>query len=122
MKKLTMITALFISTTMVGIAQESSLATDNREKFQVGGKIGLNYSNVYDAKGEQFNADAKFGLAGGVFMCIPIGKYIGVHPEVLLSQKGFQASGILLGSPYNFTRTTTYLDIPLLLEFRAHSL
>lgn len=111
MKKLALIIGLFASTASIAIAQENE--TDNREEFQFGLKAGLNYSNVYDAKGEQFNADAKFGLAAGVFMAIPIGKYLGIQPEALLSQKGFKATGMILGSSYDFTRTTTYLDIPL---------
>jgi len=118
MKKLTLITALFISCTSLGIAQDSSSETDNRENFQLGIKAGLNLSNVYDAQGEAFNADAKFGFAGGVFFAIPIGRYFGIQPEVLISQKGFQANGRILGSEYNFTRTTTYLDVPILFAFK----
>ncbi len=110
MKKLTIITIVFMSLTRAIVAQE---ITDNRENVRLGIKVGLNSSNVYDAKGEQFNADAKLGLAAGVFIAIPIGKYLGVQPEVLFSQKGFQATGMILGSGYSFTRTTTYIDIPL---------
>jgi hypothetical protein len=113
MKKIVIIAALFISATSAGIAQSNSGDTDNREKLQFGLKAGLNYSNVYDAKGEQFTADAKFGFAGGVLVAIPIGKYLGIQPEVLLSQKGFRGTGSMLGSSYYFTRTTTYIDIPL---------
>lgn len=118
MKHLSLITAILVSFTSVGLAQEGSNETDNREKFQVGLKAGLNYSNVYDAKGEEFNADAKFGFAGGAFMNIPFGKYFGIQPGVLISQKGFKADGIILGGKYNFTRTTTYLDVPLLFELK----
>lgn len=118
MKKLTIIAALFVITASTGIAQESSTETDNREKFEFGLKAGLNYSNVYDESGDQFKADGKFGAVGGIFMAIPIGKYFGVQPEVLISQKGFSAKGIILGGEYNFTRTTTYLDIPLLVELK----
>jgi hypothetical protein len=41
-----------------------------------------------------------------------------VRPEVLVSQKGFYATGKLLGDKYDLRRTTTYLDIPLLIEFK----
>lgn len=99
-------------------AQEGSNETDNREKFQVGLKAGLNYSNVYDAKGEQFNTDAKFGFAGGLFMAIPIGKYLGLQPEILISQKGFKGRGNILFNNYSFTRTTTYIDVPLLFALK----
>ncbi|OFY84758.1 MAG: hypothetical protein A3F72_05735 [Bacteroidetes bacterium RIFCSPLOWO2_12_FULL_35_15] len=116
MKKLAIIAALFVLITSIGIAQENE--TDNREKFQIGLKAGFNYSNVYDAQGEKFDADPKFGLAAGMFMAIPIGKYFGIQPELLISQKGFKANGIILGGTYDFTRTTTYLDIPLQLAFK----
>lgn len=105
-----------MSMTTSGIAQGNE--TDNREKFQIGLKAGFNYSNVYDAQGEKFDADPKFGLAAGMFMVIPIGKYLGIQPELLISQKGFKANGMVLGGYYNFTRTTTYLDIPLQLAFK----
>jgi hypothetical protein len=93
------------------IAQDSDM--DNREKFQFGLKAGTNYSNVYDERTEEFDADAKFGFAGGAFVRIPIGKYFGVQPEVLFSQKGFKGKGVLFGGAYSFTRTTNYIDIPL---------
>lgn len=86
---------------------------DTQEKLAIGFKAGMNYSNVYDSQGEQFNADPKVGFAGGAFVSIPIGRYLGVQPEVLFSQKGFSGTGTLLGSSYYFTRTSNYLDIPL---------
>lgn len=92
-------------------AQE--IALDNREEVKFGLKGGGNYSNVYNSKTDEFRADAKFGLAGGIFLSVPIGKYIGFQPEVLISQKGFQGEGAILGSKYNFKRTTTYIDVPL---------
>lgn len=89
-----------------------------RESVHFGVKAGLNYSNVYDSEGEEFNADPKFGFAGGMFLSVPIGKFIGIQPELLFSQKGFQASGRLLGSNYNFTRTTSYIDVPLMFALK----
>jgi len=73
---------------------------------------------VYDASGENFKANPKMGFAGGAFVAIPIGKYLGFQPEILFSQKGYQSTGTLLGSTYSDTRTTSYLDIPLQLQFK----
>jgi hypothetical protein len=92
--------------------------TDMRTRLMFGVKAGFNYSNVYDTKGEAFNADGKFGFATGGFIAIPIGRLFGLQPEILFSQKGFRGTGILLGSTYDFTRTTNYLDIPLLVSFK----
>lgn len=98
--------------------ETTSSTTDNREKLFFGLKVGTNYSNVYDSQGEDFVADAKFGLAGGAFVSIPIGSFFGIQPEVLFSQKGYKSTGTFLGSSYSMTRTTDYLDIPLLVVIK----
>lgn len=87
--------------------------TDYRDTPQFGLKAGLNFSNVYDSEGEEFRADGKAGLAGGFFVAIPIGTYLGIQPEVLFSQKGFKGSGKILGANYNYVHNTNYLDIPI---------
>jgi Outer membrane protein beta-barrel domain len=84
----------------------------------VGIKIGTNYSNMYAEQDDAFTADAKSGLAAGVFFPFSLGAFIGVQPELVFSQKGFKAKGNLLGSSYNFKRTTSYLDLPLLLALK----
>lgn len=117
MKTKSIIIALLVTFTSSAFAQDNS-ETDNREKFQFALKAGLNYSNVYDEHGDEFNANPKFGLAAGAHFNIPFGKYLGIQPGVLVSQKGFQATGMILGSKYNFTRTTTYIDVPLLFAFK----
>lgn len=91
---------------------------DTREKLMFGIKAGTNYSNVYDSKGDDFKVNGKFGLAAGAFLTIPIGKYLGIQPEVLFSQKGFQATGNVINQPYDLTRTSNYLDIPLYITFK----
>jgi hypothetical protein len=97
-------------------AQESG--TDTRENIEFGVKAGINYSNVWDAQGQDFVAKGKVGFAGGVFLGIPLGEFFGVQPEALISQKGFQGSGTLYGFPYSFSRTTTYFDIPILFQVK----
>jgi len=97
-------------------AQETG--NDYSEKVMIGLKGGLNLSNVYDSEGEQFDADAKLGYAVGAFVAIPMGKRFGFQPEIMISQKGFQATGYMFGSQYSFTRTTTYVDVPLLFAIK----
>jgi hypothetical protein len=86
--------------------------------FVFGVKGGANYSNQYDSKTTDFSATPKFGVAAGAFLGIPLGKYLGVQPEILFSQKGFKASGKVLGTSYDLTRTTNYIDVPLLLTIK----
>jgi hypothetical protein len=118
MKKLYLLFALISIANTINAGGGKDSIIDFRNRLMFGLKIGANYSNVYDAKGEQFNADPKVGFAGGAFLAIPIGKYLGIQPEVLFSQKGFQGKGNILGNPYTFTRTTSFIDIPLLFAFK----
>lgn len=96
------------------------LLAENEEdlKLSLGVKVGLNLSNVYDGEGEDFVADGKVGAVIGAFVFIPIGHFIGIQPELQFSQKGYGAQGLLLGSKYDITRTTNYLDIPILFGFK----
>jgi len=116
MKKIILITSVLVLISICSMAQESK--NNSIDKVQFGLKIGGNISNVYDGQGEQFNADAKLGFVTGVFVSIPINNYIGIQPEMLFSQKGFSGKGSLLGLNYNFTRTTNYIDIPLLIAIK----
>ena len=116
MKKLFFILLVGSFTTSTLLAQSTD--SDKRSNISFGIKAGANFSNVYNSEGQAFVADGKFGFAGGVFLGIPIGSFIGIQPEVLFSQKGFKASGSILGGTYNFTRTTNYLDVPILLSIK----
>jgi hypothetical protein len=116
MKKLLLVFAF--TTFIIGSTYAQKNNSDFREKLSFGVKGGANYSSVYDAQGEQFNADAKFGLAAGVFVALPLGRLFGIQPEVLFSQKGYKGSGSLLGSDYSFSYTSNYIDIPLMLAVK----
>lgn len=115
-KSILTLAAIITTFTTTIVAQDSD--NNIREKLTFGVKAGLNRSNVYDAKGQDFKADAKFGFAGGVFVGIPLSKYLGLQPEVLISQKGYQSTGTLFGTGYADSRTTTHLDIPLQLQLK----
>lgn len=103
---------------MVNYCNAQKHRSDFSNELQFGLKIGANYSNVYDSQDEQFNTDPKFGLAAGAFLSIPITRYLGFQPEILYSQKGFQATGY----DYDFKRTTSFIDIPLLLQVKPSSM
>ncbi len=115
MKNSILLTGLFIGLASIANAQNDS---DNREKLQLGAKAGLSYANVYNTQGEEFDAEGKYGLTGGVFFTIPLVKYMGIQPELLFTQKGFRGTGKLLGGNYDFERTTTFLEIPILFALK----
>jgi hypothetical protein len=116
MKKIVILIATIF--TFTGSVSAQNSPTDLRSKCMFGLKAGLNRSNVYDSEGEEFKAEPKSGLAAGVFVAIPIGRFLGIQPEALLSQRGFKATGRILGASYNLKRTSTYLDFPLLFALK----
>ncbi len=116
MKK--MILILFAMASITSQIRAQDTKQNNAGEFQFGIKGGINISNVYDTEGQDFKAKAKVGAALGVFAQIPLVKIIGIQPEILFSQKGFKGTGTLLGRPYSYTRTTDYLDIPILLAIK----
>ncbi len=107
---------LILIATIVAFMVNVSNAQGNG--FVFGLKGGTNYSNEYDSKGGEFTSDSKFGVVGGAFLSIPLGTVFAIQPEVLFSQKGFKAKGSVLGTSYDLTRTTNYIDIPLLLAIK----
>jgi Outer membrane protein beta-barrel domain len=102
MKKMILILVAIASITVQSKAQ--NVKTDNASKFHFGIKGGVNVSNVYVSKGEDFVAKA--GVAIGAFAQIPLGSIIGIQPEILYSQKGFKGTGTILGSPYRHSNFT----------------
>lgn len=91
---------------------------ESRKSLAIGLKAGMNRSSVYDEKGQDFVAGNKTGFAGGAFLSIPLGRLLGLQPEVLISQKGFKSSGVILSESYSLERTSTYLDVPLQAQFK----
>lgn len=118
MKKSITLVAMSIIYCMGVNAQENKTPAsdkDTRTSLHAGAKAGLNYSGTSEAN---MDTGGKLGFAGGVFFQIPIGEYLGIHPELLISQKGFTGEGQFLGNTYEMKRTTTHLDIPLLVAFK----
>lgn len=113
MKKIILAIAILTATGSINAQSD-----DARENMQFGVKVGVNYSNVYDTKGDEFKADGRIGGVFGVFGAIPLGRYLGVQPEILFSQKGYEGSGTVLGSPYSYKLTTNYIDVPILFQLK----
>ncbi len=112
-----MLAVLMLAAPLKNEAQDVN-SREAKKKVVLGFKAGINRSNVYDETGGAFVANAKPGYAAGVFLAVPFGSLLGFQPEILLQQKGFQGSGVLMGQSYLVNRTTTHLDIPLQLQFK----
>ncbi|MHB9143127.1 MAG: porin family protein [Paludibacter sp.] len=112
---------IFMLTAILLMASNNK-ALAQSDQIHIGVKAGLNYSNVYDSQGQEYTADGKIGLAGGAFVSIPITPLLGIQPELMFSQKGFQAIGTVLGSDISFTRTSTFLDVPIFLAIKPNEM
>lgn len=115
-KNLALVAFVSISAANYSTAQINDDQDDDMPRF--GLKAGMNYSNVYDERGEDFVADGRVGYAVGAFVTIPLGTVFAIQPELMLSQRGFKATGSFLGTPYEMNRVTTHLDVPILFAFR----
>lgn len=113
MKRLITITVCVLA--FSGFAQDDG---DTRGDFHFGIKGGLNFASLIQSDYPDYEVDHKMGYVAGAQLSIPLTNVIGLQPEVLISQKGFESRGNVLGSPYTFRRTTTFLDIPLMLQIK----
>ncbi|PWH84813.1 porin family protein [Brumimicrobium oceani] len=111
MKKILFLTTLLASSVFYSSAQD-------RDALKLLIKGGATASNVYDSEGEEFEADMRLGYTAGLGLEIPIGTLLGIHPEVLVTQKGFKGSGSLLGADYSYKKTSTFLEIPVLVALK----
>lgn len=116
LKKIGILLLIFATSALSSTAQLNDEELESKVRF--GFKAGVNYSNIYNTKTEDFVADGKAGLAAGAFVSIPIGEYIGVQPEIQFSQRGFKADGTIYSMPYTIKRTSNYLDFPILFSVR----
>lgn len=94
---------------------------DTRDRISFGAKAGINFSNIYDSQSEDLAFESKLGFAGGVFVSLPLGKLLAIQPELHFSQKGYQTNGTFLGTNFGYTRTSNYVDLPILLAIRPAS-
>jgi len=124
MKKLKIILATLVTLSYtLSFSQQSATVKETssrgaKRRVVVGFRAGINRSNVFDEQGQNFVANAKSGFAGGAFVALPVGSFLGFQPEILISQKGFSSSGTINGGRYTLDRTSTYIDIPLQVQLK----
>lgn len=81
----------------------------------IGVKGGINVSNVStNIEDIEDLADWKTGFVGGAFASFGLGSLFAVQPELLYSQRGFQAEELGETAKLN----TNYIEIPVLLKLQ----
>jgi CTP synthase (UTP-ammonia lyase) len=85
---------------------------DNQIKVGIAG--GVNFSNTVDAYNSNFSTSTTAGVHVGLTLDIPLARQVSFAPEILYSQKGYQAQTIY----GDFKQRTNYIDIPLLAKIK----
>jgi len=93
------------------------LYAQKKPAFFAGVKAGADLNKI---DGQSFKNQFSFGYQAGAFATIPIGKKLGIQPEVIFSQTNIDTSS-KFSDVYQFTNVSQvklqYLKIPLLLNF-----
>lgn len=82
---------------------------------KIGLEIGANVSNQVSSSNSNYSTGSLGGLNAGITFDLPIIFPLSFEPEVLYSQKGYEATtndGI-------FTQRTHFIDVPLLAKFKV---
>src|SRR5690349_10214147 len=75
--------------------KEEVTSHDAKKRVVPSIKLGFTRSNVYDRQGEAFVSNGKTGFMGGAALALPLGSLLGIQPEIMVLQKGFEGAGIL---------------------------
>ena len=88
--------------------------SDDFYKPRVGIEGGLSIANTVSSYNENYSTNTIMGFNAGITVDIPLVYSLSFEPEVLFSQKGYEAST----TDGTLTQRNNYIDVPLLAKFR----
>ena len=113
----------FLATALLATAAISSAQAQD---IRFGLRAGANYSNLSGNIKNEDTYNNKVGFLGGVMLNVPLlaDDLLSIQPEILYSQKGFENkptefSSVLGKQKREGNVNYNYLDVPLLLKFKA---
>ena len=116
MKKIFLLTGVLFAFGVVSVNAQKT-TTRKATDLSFGVRAGLNLSNVVKDNDKNFSTEIKPGVNAAVYVEIPVVASFSVQPELQFSQKGYKASGSGFSSPYEYTQTSNFIEIPLLAKF-----
>ena len=87
---------------------------DDFYRPRVGIEAGVSLANTVDSYNQNYSTQGIVGFNAGLTATIPLIYPLSFQPEVLFSQKGYEANT----TDGTFTQRNNYIDIPLLANFR----
>ncbi len=118
MKQIIVVTAALLLAGAVKVNAQEKTSTDKKDGVHIGVRAGVNLSNLIQDNNANTTTGSKLGLNAAVFLELPITDGFSVQPELQFSQKGYKETGSFLGSPYEYHKTTNFIEVPLLAKFK----
>jgi len=100
-------------------AQTSQSAANDQMKFGI--RAGANLMNMgkFQFADKDYATDSKVGFQAGVYADLPLGSGFAFLPEVMFIQKGAKLSETVAGNTADFDTKVSYIDVPVLIGYKA---
>lgn len=100
-------------------AQTSQSAAN--DKMKIGIRAGANLMNMgkIQVLDQNYSTDSKVGFQAGLYGDLPMGGGFAFLPEIMYIQKGAKVKETVSGTTGEFNTKVNYLDIPLLIGYKA---
>jgi outer membrane immunogenic protein len=100
-------------------AQNSQSAANDQMRFGI--RAGANLMNMgkFEALNQSYSTDSKVGFQAGLYGDLPMGGGFAFLPEIMYIQKGAKIKETVNETTGEFNTKVSYLDIPLLIGYKA---
>lgn len=100
-------------------AQTTQSAANDQMKFGI--RAGANLMNMGKFKfaDQYYSTDSRAGFQAGIYADLPMGGGFAFLPEVSFIQKGAKLEETVAGNTGTFDAKVSYLDIPVLIGYKA---
>ncbi len=100
-------------------AQTSQSAANDKMKFGI--RAGANLMNMgkLQVLDQNYSTDSQVGFQAGIYGDLPMGGGFAFLPEIMYIQKGAKIKETVSGTTGEFNTKVNYLDIPLLIGYKA---
>lgn len=100
-------------------AQTSQSAANDQMRFGI--RAGANLMNMGKLQfaDKDYATDSKVGFQAGIYADLPMGGGFAFMPEAMFIQKGAKLSESVAGNTVDFDTKVSYIDIPVLIGYKA---
>lgn len=100
-------------------AQTSHAAANDKMRFGIKAGPNLTKMGKLTVGNQEYSTDYKVGFQAGVYADLPMGGGFAFMPEATFTQKGGKLKETVAGNTGEFDAKVSYLDIPVLIGYKA---